>query len=232
LIDWLDIRWSSHADWGSDECAPCDEPAGKGSFCDVSRFNCERSCSNAVWCEGPWKAEDKGNCCLWSSHADWGSDACAPCDDLAKAGTFCAHSKYNCEQKCSNAAWCAEGFQDPAFAVPKPVAKPTPWHELRGGGRRLSPPPTFVEYVGPLFGFCSFLLSLVALCLVLCGLPCCKALGLPCCRGEAAVTAAQVTEFLSNWTTLKNFAAAEAARRDELHHGTAGEDIRRPTLSS
>jgi hypothetical protein len=21
--------WSSHAGWGADECAPCDEPAGK-----------------------------------------------------------------------------------------------------------------------------------------------------------------------------------------------------------
>ena len=47
-----------------------------------------------------------GICCLWSSHSSWPTDACAPCDEIAKAGTYCAKSKYNCEVDCKNAAWC------------------------------------------------------------------------------------------------------------------------------
>jgi hypothetical protein len=72
-----------------------------------------------------WKPVDEGGCCLWSSHAAWGTDECAPCDDIAKAGTFCAFSKDNCEEKCSNAVWCGGDFKTNA-PVPKPTLKPTP----------------------------------------------------------------------------------------------------------
>ena len=47
-----------------------------------------------------------GTCCLWSSSPSWGSDSCAPCDEVAPVGSYCAQSKYHCESVCKNAAWC------------------------------------------------------------------------------------------------------------------------------